>query len=85
MSGFPAMFSFAFGVRDVTCQRDWAMSDKAFYLKLAERAIERGVMPDMDAREPWFLCYEHSEKDIDDTLQVYAELVKDAKREVVRS
>jgi len=85
MSGFPAMFSFAFGVQDVTCQRDWAMSDKAFYLKLAERAIERGVMPDMDAREPWFLCYEHSEKDIDDTLQVYAELVKDAKREVVRS
>jgi glutamate-1-semialdehyde 2,1-aminomutase len=84
VSGFPAMFSFAIGVTDVTCQRDWNKSDKALYLKLVERAIEHGVMPDMDAREPWFLCYEHSEKDIDDTLQVYAELVKGAKREYVK-
>ncbi|MFH1186110.1 MAG: guanitoxin biosynthesis PLP-dependent transaminase GntE [Chloroflexota bacterium] len=81
MSGYPAMFSFAIGVQDVTCQRDWDQSDKALYVRLAEMAIERGVMPDVDAREPWFLCFEHSDKDIDDTLQVYADLVKAAKRE----
>jgi glutamate-1-semialdehyde aminotransferase len=50
------------------------------YLTLAEKAIERGVMPDHDAREPWFLCYSHSEADIDETLGVYAEIVKEAKK-----
>ena len=79
-SGSPAMFSFAFGVDKVTCQRDWAKSDQDFYLTLADKAIERGVMPDHDAREPWFLCYSHSDADIDETLGVYAEIVKEVKR-----
>jgi glutamate-1-semialdehyde 2,1-aminomutase len=80
MSGYPAMFSFALGVQEVTCQRDWVKSDREFYLNLVELAIRRGVMPDMDAREPWFLCYEHSESDIDETLNVYADIVKTAKK-----
>lgn len=80
MSGYPAMFSFALGVEAVTCQRDWAKSEHAMYLKLVEMAIERGVMPDHDPREPWFLCYQHSEADIDETLNVYAEIVKAAKK-----
>lgn len=79
ISGYPAMFSFALGVQGVTCQRDWDASDRGLYLKLAEMAIERGIMPDHDAREPWFLCYEHSEADIDETLNVYAEIVKSVK------
>jgi glutamate-1-semialdehyde 2,1-aminomutase len=80
MSGFPAMFSFALGITEVSCQRDWDKSDRDLYVKLAGMAVERGVMPDVDAREPWFLCYEHTDKDIDDTLQVYADLVKSVKR-----
>lgn len=84
MSGFPAMFSFALGITEVSCQRDWDRSDHDLYVKLAERAMERGIMPDVDAREPWFLCYEHTDKDIDETLQVYADLVKAAKRENTR-
>ena len=79
MSGYPAMFSFALGIESVSCQRDWDASDKAMYLKLAGLAIQRGVMPDHDAREPWFLCYEHSDADIDETLNVYAEIVKSAR------
>jgi glutamate-1-semialdehyde 2,1-aminomutase len=82
MSGVPAMFSFALGVQAVTCQRDWAMSDRQLYEELAREAIHHGVMPDLDAREPWFLCYEHSDQDIDETLSVYAEIVRDAKRRV---
>ncbi len=78
-TGYPAMFSFSFGVDSVTCQRDWAESNHALYLALTERAIQRGVMPDHDAREPWFLCYEHSDADIDETLNVYAEIVKEVK------
>jgi len=79
MTGYPAMFSFCLGVDTVASQRDWANSDQEMYLKLAERAIERGVMPDHDAREPWFMCYEHSDADIDETLNIYAEIVKEVK------
>jgi len=79
MTGYPAMFSFSLGVDTVTSQRDWANSDQEMYLKLADKAIERGVMPDHDAREPWFLCYEHSDADIDETLNIYAEIVKEVK------
>jgi glutamate-1-semialdehyde aminotransferase len=67
-------------VDKVTNQREWATSDHGMYLKLAEKAIARGVMPDFDAREPWFLCYEHSDADIDKTLSVYAEIVKEVKK-----
>jgi len=80
MTGYPAMFSFSFNVDSVTCQRDWAQSDHNLYLKLAEKAIERGVMPDHDAREPWFMWYEHSDADVDETLNVYAEIVKKVKK-----
>ncbi|HEX8991604.1 MAG TPA: guanitoxin biosynthesis PLP-dependent transaminase GntE [Anaerolineales bacterium] len=79
-SGYPAMFSFALDVDRVTCQRDWNESNRELYLRLVEMAIERGVMPDHDAREPWFLCYEHSEADIDETLNVYADIVKQVSR-----
>ena len=76
MTGYPSMFGFALGTESIVNQREWAGSDSALYLQIADIAIERGVMPDHDAREPWFLCYSHSEKDIDDTLSVYADAVK---------
>ncbi|PWH13221.1 MAG: aspartate aminotransferase family protein [Anaerolineae bacterium] len=79
VSGYPAMFSFAVGIDSMTCQRDWAESDRALYLRWAEAAMERGVMPDYDPREPWFLCYSHTEADIDRTLEVYADVVKHVK------
>jgi glutamate-1-semialdehyde 2,1-aminomutase len=80
MTGYPAMFSFALGVDSLASQRDWVKSDHVLYVKLTEQAIRRGVMPDFDAREPWFLCYEHSDADIDETLNVYAEIVKEVKK-----
>jgi glutamate-1-semialdehyde aminotransferase len=43
--------------------------------------IERGVMLDADGREPWFLCYSHSEQDIADTLTAFEDAVKTVKRE----
>jgi glutamate-1-semialdehyde 2,1-aminomutase len=77
MSGYPAMFSFALGVDRVTGQRDWANSDQARYLRLVEAAIDRGVMPDPDPREPWFLSYSHSDQDIDETLAVMEQVVRE--------
>lgn len=80
MTGYPAMFSFSIGLESVKSQREWAKSDQEMYLQLAEKAIAKGVMPDHDAREPWFLCYEHSDADIDTTLGVYADIVKEVKK-----
>jgi glutamate-1-semialdehyde 2,1-aminomutase len=80
MNGYPAMFSFAIGVEKVTDQRTWNDSEKEYYLALVEAMIERGVMPDHDPREPWFLCYSHSDADIDTTLEVVREAVKSVKR-----
>ncbi|HRQ33914.1 MAG TPA: hypothetical protein PLM89_12510, partial [Anaerolineales bacterium] len=79
MTGYPAMFSFSLNIGEVKSQRDWAKSDHNLYLELVEKDITRGVMPDRDAREPWFMCYEHSDADVDETLNVYAEIVKEVK------
>jgi glutamate-1-semialdehyde 2,1-aminomutase len=78
-SGHPAMFSFAIGITEATNSRNWSAADGKYYLKLVDAAIERGVMPDHDPREPWFLCYSHSDADIDQTLEVYREIVKENK------
>lgn len=80
MNGYPAMFSFAVGVESVTDQRSWNESEKEYYLSLVEAIIEQGVMPDHDPREPWFLCYSHREAEIDRTLEVVNEAVKNVKR-----
>ena len=80
ISGYPAMFSFAIGVEKVTNQRDWGKSERDYYLRLVEAATERGVMPDHDPREPWFLCYSHSETDIDETLNVMQDVVRNVAR-----
>jgi glutamate-1-semialdehyde aminotransferase len=42
--------------------------------------IEMGVMPEADAREPWFLCHAHTADVIDETLNIF----KDAVWQVVK-
>jgi glutamate-1-semialdehyde 2,1-aminomutase len=78
--GYPAMLSFAVGKEKVLAQRDWQETEREYYLRLMDYAIAHGVMPDHDPREPWFLCYSHSDSDIDETLNV----MEDAIRNVVR-
>jgi glutamate-1-semialdehyde aminotransferase len=80
INGYPAMFSFAVGLDHIANQREWNESEKDYYLRLIEAAIERGVMPDHDPREPWFLCYMHGEPEIDETLNVMQDVVAKVKR-----
>jgi len=80
MHGYPAMFSFTIGNEKVTDQRDWQGTERDYYLRLVEYTIENGVMPDHDPREPWFLCFSHSDADVDETLNVMADAVKRVKR-----
>jgi glutamate-1-semialdehyde 2,1-aminomutase len=78
--GHPAIFGLSIGIDAPKNQREWARSERDYYLRLMEAAYERGVMPDYDPREPWFLCYAHSDADIDETLNVMADAVKAVKR-----
>ena len=78
--GYPAMLSFATGAEKVTAQRDWQETERDYYLRLMDYAIEHGIMPDHDPREPWFLCYSHTDSDIDETLNVMSDAVKNVQR-----
>ncbi len=78
--GHPAMFGFSVGIDKPLDQRAWAKSDKDYYLRLMAALYERGVMPDNDPREPWFLCYSHSDADIDATLNAMEDVVRVASR-----
>jgi glutamate-1-semialdehyde 2,1-aminomutase len=80
MNGYPAMFSYAIGIEQARDQRTWNASEKEYYLALVDALIEQGVMPDHDPREPWFLCYSHSDEDIAITLSIFREVVKTVKR-----
>jgi glutamate-1-semialdehyde 2,1-aminomutase len=79
--GPPQMFGFALGTdtppRDY---RDCLATDMALYEHIIREMIERGAIAEPDIREPWFLCYEHSEADIDETLSAFADAVKAAKQ-----
>ncbi len=79
-NGYPAMFSYSIGYESITDQRSWNLSDKDLYLAIVDELIQRGVMPDRDPREPWFLCYTHSEADIDETLNAMTDAVREAKK-----
>jgi glutamate-1-semialdehyde 2,1-aminomutase len=81
MMGPPQMFGFVVGIdsppRDY---RDCLNGDNALYEHIMMQTIERGAIAEPDYREPWFLCYEHSDADIDETLNAYADAVKAVKQ-----
>jgi glutamate-1-semialdehyde 2,1-aminomutase len=81
VTGLPPIFSFILGVdEEPTDFRAYLQGDAALYERLVMALIERGVMPDSDGREPWFLCYSHSVQDIADTLTAFEDAVKEVKR-----
>jgi glutamate-1-semialdehyde 2,1-aminomutase len=80
VTGLPSMFSFVLGVEEEPVEfRDYCAGDDGLYEQLAMALIEQGVMPDSDGREPWFLCYSHSEQDIAETLTAFEDAVKAVK------
>ena len=75
------MFSLLLGVAEEPLDlRAYGAGDEALYERIAMALIERGVMPESDGREPWFLCYRHDERVVADTLTAFEEAVKDVKR-----
>jgi glutamate-1-semialdehyde aminotransferase len=60
--------------------RDYVQGDAELYEKIAMQLIARGVQPDADGREPWFLCSALSEADVEETLNIFNDSVKAAKQ-----
>jgi glutamate-1-semialdehyde 2,1-aminomutase len=80
VTGLPPAFSFILGTDEEPKDfRAYQKSDEALYEKLVMALIERGVMPDADGREPWFLCYSHTEQIITDTLTAFEDAVAEVK------
>ncbi len=80
ITGLPPMFSALLGLsEEQTDFRAYCAGNAALYEKLAMALIERGVMPDADGREPWFLCYRHDEQVVAETLTVFEDAVKEVK------
>lgn len=81
VTGLPSMFSLFLGGEEPPQDfRDFTAGDGAMYEAIAMELIKRGVMPDADGREPWFLCYALSEADVAETLNVFNDAVKAVKR-----
>ena len=75
--GLPQMFGFVLGIdKAPTNYRDALDTNMALYHHIMMEMIQRGAMPEPDNREPWFLCYEHTDDVIDETLNIFYDSVK---------
>jgi glutamate-1-semialdehyde aminotransferase len=80
LPGVPSMFGIVLGIEQEPHDfRDYFKGDGELYENLAMELIQRGVQPDGDAREPWFLCAALSENDVKETLNIFNDSVKAAK------
>jgi glutamate-1-semialdehyde 2,1-aminomutase len=81
VTGVPSMFGIILGTdKEPRDFRDYMSGDGELYEEISMGIIKRGVMPDADGREPWFLCYALSEEDVSETLNIFNDSVKDAKK-----
>jgi glutamate-1-semialdehyde 2,1-aminomutase len=76
MLGVPAMFGISISKDEPTDYRTWARSDTELYERIMTAMVHMGVLPEPDGSEPWFLCAALSEKDVEDTLNCFADAVK---------
>jgi glutamate-1-semialdehyde 2,1-aminomutase len=77
ITGHPSMFGLVFSKDKPKDLRGWLRSDHAFYERLAEALFDRGVMPDLDAREPWFISAAHTETEVDEVLTAFEDAIEE--------
>ena len=77
-TGHPSMFGIMFTEHVPYEYRDWAKSDHELYDAVAVGMQTRGVMPEPDSREPWFLCEAHAAGDHVDRILAAFEASLDA-------
>jgi glutamate-1-semialdehyde 2,1-aminomutase len=67
------MFSVYLGEGRPTEFRDVAGHDARLYSAVIAGMIERGAMPCIDAREPWFISAAHTMEDVAETLEAFSD------------
>jgi glutamate-1-semialdehyde 2,1-aminomutase len=78
IQGPPSMFGLVFSEQQrIVDYRDWAASNHGTYEKVILKLLEKGVMPDIDTREPWFSCASHTDADAKTTLTAFEEAVNE--------
>jgi glutamate-1-semialdehyde 2,1-aminomutase len=75
----PAMFGIILSETMPKDQREWELTDKATISKIIVAAHERGISKHEVVREPYFISYSHTEQDIDETLNVMSDVVREVK------
>lgn len=79
--GPPPIFGLILGTdEEPTDFRAYLEGDGDLYERLIMQLIDRGVMPDCDGREPWFLSYSHTDDVIAETLTAMEDSVKAVKQ-----
>ncbi|MBP8003012.1 MAG: aspartate aminotransferase family protein [Chloroflexi bacterium] len=79
MTGVPSMFGYTLGSWTApTDFRSYIAGDEHLYEEIVLEMIKRGVFPESDGREPWFMCYSHDDDIIDETLNVFEDAVNAA-------
>jgi glutamate-1-semialdehyde 2,1-aminomutase len=80
IQGPPSMPGIVFTDKEVCLEyRDWATSDHDMYESVIQKLFEKGVMPDKDSREPWFISASHTDKDAEFALNALEEAVAEVK------
>jgi glutamate-1-semialdehyde 2,1-aminomutase len=80
VTGVPSMFGIFLGKDEEPGDfREYLAGDGELYEAISMGLSQRGIQPDADGREPWFLCYALSQADVDETLNAFNDAVKDAK------
>ena len=75
--GPPQMFGFVLGINHApTNYRDALDTNMALYEAIMMEMIQRGAMAEPDNREPWFMCYDHTDEVVDETLNIFYDSVK---------
>ncbi|GAB4580065.1 MAG: glutamate-1-semialdehyde 2,1-aminomutase [Anaerolineales bacterium] len=78
MTGSPTMFGLALGIEEAP--RDFREFDKVddhLYEHFTTELAYRGVLPELDCREPWFMCLAHDEAVIHETLNIVEDTAKE--------
>jgi glutamate-1-semialdehyde 2,1-aminomutase len=76
IQGPGAMFGIVLSEKEPVEFRDFARHDANLYEEICMELVARGVIPDPDAREPWFLCAAHDDDAIGETLTIFEDAVK---------
>ncbi len=73
MCGVPGMFQVAFtNKKEISEWRDLCNCELKMYPSLHLELLKRGVLTDADIEEPLFLSYSHGKREVEKTIEAYA-------------